>query len=37
MEEVKKIHGPELEDSWSLPFNVDVAYAAGRGTHMEGI
>jgi hypothetical protein len=31
-QELKKIHGPELEDPRSVPFNVDVAYALGRGT-----
>jgi hypothetical protein len=29
---MKKIHGIELEDPRSVPFNVDVAYAAGEGT-----
>jgi hypothetical protein len=32
MEELKKIHGPELEDLRSVPFNVDDAYAASGGT-----
>jgi hypothetical protein len=31
-EELRKIHGPELEDMMSMPFNVDAAYAAGGGT-----
>jgi hypothetical protein len=31
-EELRKIHGSELEDPMSVPFNVDVAYAAGGGT-----
>jgi hypothetical protein len=26
-----KIHGPELEDPRSVPFNIDVAYATGGG------
>jgi hypothetical protein len=30
-EGLKKIHGPELEVTTSVPFNVDVAYAAGGG------
>jgi hypothetical protein len=30
--ELMKIHGPQLEDSRSVPFNVDAAYAAGGGT-----
>jgi hypothetical protein len=29
--ELKKIYGPELEDSRLVPFNVDAMYAAGRG------
>jgi hypothetical protein len=29
---LKKIHGLELEDLRSLPFNVDAAYAVGGGT-----
>jgi hypothetical protein len=28
----RKIHGPALEDPWSVPFNIDVAYATGGGT-----
>jgi hypothetical protein len=32
IEELRKIHGPRLEDPRSVPFNVDVAYAAGGGT-----
>jgi hypothetical protein len=31
-QELKKIHGPELEDSRSVPFNIDDAYASGGGT-----
>jgi hypothetical protein len=31
-EELRKIHGLELEDPRSMPFNVDAAYAAGGGT-----
>jgi hypothetical protein len=31
-QELKKIHGPELEDPRLVPFNVDVAYAMGGGT-----
>jgi hypothetical protein len=31
-QELKKIHGPELEDLRSVPFNVDTAYAVGRGS-----
>jgi hypothetical protein len=31
-EELRKIHKPELENPRSVPFNVDVAYAAGGGT-----
>jgi hypothetical protein len=31
-QEFKKIHGPELEDPRSVPFNVDAAYASGGGT-----
>jgi hypothetical protein len=30
-EELRKIQKPELEDLSSVPFNVDVAYAAGGG------
>jgi hypothetical protein len=29
---LKKIHGPELEDPRSVPFNVDVASSLGGGT-----
>jgi hypothetical protein len=29
---LRKIHGPQLEDPRSMPFNVDVAYATGGGT-----
>jgi hypothetical protein len=32
MEELKKIHGPELKDPRSVPFNIDDVCAAGRGT-----
>jgi hypothetical protein len=32
VEELKKINGLELEDLRSVPFNVDVAYALGKGT-----
>jgi hypothetical protein len=31
-QELKKIHGPKLEEPRSVPFNVDAAYASGRGT-----
>jgi hypothetical protein len=31
-QELKKIHGPKLEDLRSVPFNVDAAYASGGGT-----
>jgi hypothetical protein len=31
-QELKKIHEPELEDPRLVPFNVDTAYASGRGT-----
>jgi hypothetical protein len=31
-EELRKIHGPELEDPRSMLFNVDAAYVAGGGT-----
>jgi hypothetical protein len=30
--ELKKIHETELEDSSSVPFNINVTYAAGGGT-----
>jgi hypothetical protein len=30
--ELKKIHGPEQEDMRSVPFNIDIVYAAGGGT-----
>jgi hypothetical protein len=33
--ELRKIHKPQLEDPRSVPFNIDVAYAAGRGTPHE--
>jgi hypothetical protein len=29
---LKKIHGLDLEDPRPVPFNVNTAYAAGRGT-----
>jgi hypothetical protein len=32
MEELKKIHGLELEVPKSIPFNVDATYATGGGT-----
>jgi hypothetical protein len=32
MEELRKIHGPELQDPRSVPFNVDAVYATVRGT-----
>jgi hypothetical protein len=32
MEEMTKIHGTELEDSRSVPFNVNDVYAVGGGT-----
>jgi hypothetical protein len=35
MEELKKIHGPKLEDPRSVPFNVDTAYVMGGGTPHE--
>jgi hypothetical protein len=31
MEELRKIKGPELQDSRSVPFNVDAAYITGGG------
>jgi hypothetical protein len=34
-EELRKIHGPNLEDPRSVSFNVDVAYAADGGTPHE--
>jgi hypothetical protein len=33
--ELRKIHGPQLEDPRLVPFNIDVAYAAGGGTPHE--
>jgi hypothetical protein len=30
--ELRKIHGPQLEDPRSVPFNIDVVFAAGGGT-----
>jgi hypothetical protein len=32
MEELRKIHGPELQDPRSVPVNIDAAYGAGGGT-----
>jgi hypothetical protein len=32
MKELMKIHGAELPDQRSVPFNVDAVYATGRGT-----
>jgi hypothetical protein len=32
MEELKKIHGAEVQDLRSVPFNVDATYATDRGT-----
>jgi hypothetical protein len=32
MEELRKIHVPELQDLRLVPFNVDAAYATGGGT-----
>jgi hypothetical protein len=32
IEELNKIHEPELEGSRSVPFNLDDAYAANGGT-----
>jgi hypothetical protein len=32
MEELKKIHRQKLEDSRSIPFNIDTAYAVGGGS-----
>jgi hypothetical protein len=32
MEEMRKIHGPQVQDLRSVPFNVDAAYAMGGGT-----
>jgi hypothetical protein len=32
MEELRKIHGSEVQDLRSVPFNVDDAYATGGGT-----
>jgi hypothetical protein len=31
-EELKKIHGPNLEDPNSVSFNIDAAYATSGGT-----
>jgi hypothetical protein len=31
-EELRKIHGPDIEDSRSVPFNIDATYAVGGGT-----
>jgi hypothetical protein len=35
MKELKKIHGPEVQDPRSVPFTVDSAYATGGGTPYE--
>jgi hypothetical protein len=32
MEELRKVHGPYLQDPRMVPFNVDTAYATGGGT-----
>jgi hypothetical protein len=32
MEELRKIHGPDVQDPRSVPFNVDAAYAMRGGT-----
>jgi hypothetical protein len=32
MEELRKIHGPQVQDTRYVPFNIDAAYAMGRGT-----
>jgi hypothetical protein len=32
IEELKRIHRPKLKDPKLVPFNVDAAYAVGRGT-----
>jgi hypothetical protein len=32
MKELRKIHRSELQNSRSVPFNTDVAYATGGGT-----
>jgi hypothetical protein len=31
-EELRKIHGPQLEDLRLVPFNIDATYAMGGGT-----
>jgi hypothetical protein len=31
MDELRKIHMPELQDLRSIPFNIDTTYAAGEG------
>jgi hypothetical protein len=36
MEELKKIHGPDVQDLRSIPINLPVAYATGGGTRMKG-
>jgi hypothetical protein len=36
-QELKKIHGPKLEDLRSVPFNVDIAYLRVEAPHMEGM
>jgi hypothetical protein len=32
MEELKKIHGLDVQDPTLVPFNIDSVYATGRGT-----
>jgi hypothetical protein len=32
IEELRKIHEPDLEDPRSMPLNVDAMYTAGGGT-----
>jgi hypothetical protein len=32
MKELRKIHGSEVQDSRSVPFNLAVVYAMGGGT-----
>jgi hypothetical protein len=31
-QELKKIHGPEIENPSSVPLNIDAVYAVGGGT-----
>jgi hypothetical protein len=33
--ELRKIHGPELEDPRSMSYNIDTMYVAGGGTSYE--